>query len=171
MSNIGQIIHILKTRWAQPREAFHRGERCPFLLACNFAAEPIGSSVQFPLRPPDDVLEFWHVTRHATLFEDQQYGQWGVEVLDPAQALTETARQASARPRDFLGSDLILARFLGDSDLVVLSCDPNQPGFGSVTIALPIDKRSDWPVVASSFGDFLSRLLEAQGDKYWEVRN
>jgi hypothetical protein len=149
----------------------HRGERCPFLLACSFAAEPADDVAQLPLSLPEDVLEFWRTTRHAALFKDQQFGQWGVEVLEPAQALNETSRQADARPRDFIDSDLVLARFFGDSDLVVLACDPDEPDFGSVTIALPIDKRSDWPVVAKSFGEFLTRLVEAQGDKYWEVRN
>ena len=171
MSNIRQTIDLLRTQRAQPREAIHRGERCPFLLACSFAAEPTRDFVQLPLKLPDDVLEFWRVTRHATLFKDQQYGQWGVEVLQPTQALSETARQSSSRPRDFIDSDLVLARFFGDSDLVVVACNPNKPDFGSIAIALPIDKRSEWPTVAKSFGEFLSRLVESQGDKYWEVRN
>jgi len=171
MSNIRETIGLLKTQWAQPREAIHRGERCPFLLACSFAGEPADALGQFPSSIPDDVREFWLTTRCATLFKDQQYGQWGIEVLEPAQALSETSRQAIARPRDFMGSDLVLARFFGDSDLVVIACNPRQADFGSVTIALPIDKRSDWPVVAESFGEFLKRLVEGQGDKYWEVRN
>jgi hypothetical protein len=170
MSNIRQTIDFLRREWAQPREAIHRGEKCPFLLACSFA-EPIGGPLEFPFRLPNDVLEFWHATRHAALFKDQQYGQWGVEMLEPTEALSETSRQVTARPRDFFDSDLVLARFFGDSDLVVLGCNPNQSDYGSVTIALPIDKRSDWPTVASSLGEFLSRLIEAQGDKYWEVRN
>lgn len=171
MNTVTEIIAFLREQWGQPHEAIHRGERCPFLLACGFAPEPADALGQLPLSIPEDVWEFWLVTRSATLFKDQQYGQWGVEVLEPAQALAETSRQAISRPRDFTSSDLVLARFFGDSDLVVISCDPERADFGSVTIALPIDKRDDWPVVAKSFGEFLDRLVKAQGDKYWEVRD
>lgn len=171
MSKIGETIGLLRAQWGHPREAIHRGEKCPFLLACGFAAEPADALGQFPLCIPEDVQEFWRTTRSATLFKDQQYGQWGIEVLEPAQALNETSRQTTARPTDFMSSDLVLARFFGDSDLVVLSCNPEQSDFGSVTIALPIDKRIDWPVVAESFAEFLNRLIETQGDKYWEVRS
>jgi hypothetical protein len=169
MSKIQETIGLLKARWGQPRDAIHRGEKCPFLLACGFAAEPADGLEQFPLSIPEDVREFWRTTRSATLFKDQQYGQWGIEVLEPAQALSETSRQRAARPRDFMSSDLIVARFFGDSDLVVLACNPEESNFGSVTVALPLDKRADWPVVAKSFEEFLNRLIEAQGDKYWEL--
>jgi hypothetical protein len=170
MSNVGEIIGLLREQWGRPREAIHRGQKCPFLLACSFAPESADALGLLPLKIPADVREFWMTARTAVLFKDQQYGQWGVEVLEPAQALSETSRQAAARPQDFVRSDLVLARFFGDSDLVVLACDPQRADFGSVTIALPIDKRGDWPIVATSFGDFLKRLIESQGDKYWEVR-
>lgn len=170
MSKVKEIIGLLREQWGSPREAIHRGQRCPFVLSCNFAAEPADTLGRLSLRIPEDVREFWLTTRSATLFKDQQYGQWGVDVLEPSQALSETSRQATARPRDFVRSDLVLARFFGDSDLLVLACDPKRPNFGSVIIALPIDKRADWPVVANSFVEFLERLTEAQGDKYWEIR-
>jgi hypothetical protein len=171
MSKVSEIICLLRKHWTRPREATHRGERCPFLLACRFAAEPADAVDLFHLSIPEDVREFWLATRTATLFKDEQYGQWGLEVLEPARALAETSRQARARPRDFMSSDLVLARFLGDSDLVVLACDPSRPDFGLVKIALPVDKREHWPAVATSFGEFLERLAMAQGDKYWEVGN
>jgi hypothetical protein len=170
MSRITEMISFLKAEWGEPHEATHRGQKCPFLLACNFAAEPADGLEQFPLSISEDVREFWRTTRSATLFKDQQYGQWGIEMLEPVQALSETSHQLEERPRDFITSDLVLARFFGDSDLVVLACNPEQPEFGSVTIALPVDRRADWPVVAKSFGEFLSRLIDAQGDKYWEFR-
>jgi hypothetical protein len=170
MSNVTHIIGTLRKQWGQPREATHRGQKCPFLLACSFAPEPAVELEKVPLSIPEDMHEFWRTTRSANLFKDLQYGQWGVEVLEPTQALSETSRQAAARPRDFVTSDFVVARFFGDSDLLVLVCDRQRPDFGSVIVALPIDKRSDWPVVARSFGKFLQKLAESQGDKYWEVR-
>jgi hypothetical protein len=170
MSKVTEFISLLKAQWAQPREAIHRGETCPFLLACSFSTETADKLDPLPISLPEDVREFWRATRSATLFKDMQYGQWGIEILEPGQALAITSRQTAERPRDFTITDLVLARFLGDSDLLVISCDPNRPDFGSVTIALPLDKRDNWPVVAESFGDFLQRLIEAQGDKYWETQ-
>jgi hypothetical protein len=170
MSKIAEIIGSLKENWGSPREAVHRGRRCPFLLACGFAIEPATTFEQLPLKLPEDIREFWLAARSATLFKDRQFGQWGIEVLDPDQALRETSRQVAVRQRDFVSSDLVFARFFGDSDLVVIACDEEQSNFGSVTIALPIDRRPDWPVVANSFQEFLEKLVEAHGDKYWEVR-
>jgi len=116
------------------------------------------------------VREFWLIARNAELFKDQHYSQWGLEVLKPAEAKFETERQRAARPKDFTRLDLVLARFFGDSDLVVVNCGSHGEGFGSITIALPIDRRSDWPLVGKSFGEFLESMAEAQGDKYWEAR-
>jgi len=169
MSKTTEMIGLLKERWGTPREVFHRGRRCPFLLRCSFASEPADTLERMPFSLPEDIREFWLAARSATLFKDHQFGQWGIEILDPDQALRETSRRVAARQRDFITSDLIIARFFGDSDLVVIACDPEQSKFGSVTIALPIDRRPDWPLVASSFGEFLEKLVEAQGDKYWEV--
>jgi len=171
MSKVTETIRLMKEQWGQPREAIHRGEKCPFPLACSFAPEAAAGLDQLVLTTPADVREFWLTTRSATLFKDQLYGQWGVEVLEPAEALAETSRQAALRSRDFVRSDLVLARFFGDSDLIVVACDSQRSDFGSVRIALPIDKRDDWPVAAKSFGEFLERLVKAQGDKYWEVRS
>ena len=162
-------IELLKAEWGRPRDALHRGRRCPFSLACRFAVEPMDVSVRHSLELPDSVLEFWRITRHAVLFEDQDYGQWGLEILGLTEALQATTRQRVARPQDFTACDLVLGRFLGDSDLLVIACDPDRSNFGSVMIGLPIDRRSSWPTVASSFGEFLLRFVEAQGDKYWEA--
>jgi hypothetical protein len=52
--------------------------------------------------------------------------------------------------------------------LLLLRCDPQMDDFGHVLIVLPIDKRKDWHVAAKSLGDFLQRLVEASGKKYWE---
>ncbi|PWU21324.1 MAG: hypothetical protein C5B50_01980 [Verrucomicrobia bacterium] len=170
MSRVGDTISRLREMWAEPREATHRGRKCPFLLACRFAPEAAQTKSMLQVQIPEDLQEFWEITRAATLFKDERYGQWGVEVLEPAQALIESSNQTKARPRDFRPSDLVVGRFLGDSDLLLLDCNLAKQASGAVIVALPLDKRSDWPAVASSFAEFLDRLAETQGDKYWEVR-
>jgi len=172
MRKMPEIINWLKEQWGAPREAIHRGQRCPFLLVCSFGARPTGAAAleEFPIGIPDDVREFWRTTQSAVLFKDEKYGQCGTQLLEPKQALIETEKQITARPRDFANTDLVLGRFLGDSDLVVVACDPGSRNYGSIIIALPLDRRCDWPVAARSFAKFLEKLVEAQGDKYWEVR-
>ena len=39
---------------------------------------------------PSDLAEFWCKTRSAKLFVDQVYGQWGLEILDPEEAIKAT---------------------------------------------------------------------------------
>lgn len=167
MSNVVQTIHLLKERWGTPREAVHRGRLFPVPLACTFAPESGGSIKMFSFEIPEDIREFWLCSGSATLFKDQKYGQWGIEILGPAGALRETLEEVANRPRDFSSTDLVLARFFGDSDLIVISCDPKKPDFGFVYVALPIDRRQDWPLAAESFGEFLERLTAMEGDKFW----
>lgn len=126
------------------------------------------SEVQASL--PPDLIEFWKCASSANLFKDSQYAQWGIEIIDFHEARAESARHYSTRPRDFKESDLIIGRFLGDSDLLVVRNDSSAEDFGSIVVALPIDKREDWDVVADSFSSFLERLIEAEGDKFWEAR-
>lgn len=168
MNDVRQTIDLLRAEWTDPREAIHRGEKCPFLLNCRFAFEPAEGLSAFPLRLPKEVFQFWQIAKQAWLFKDDQYGQWGIEVLEPSYAVLETTRQRSARPKVVLDTDLVLARFCGDSDLVLVACNPASPEFGVVTIATPLDARNDWPIVARNFGEFLNHLAVSQGDKYWE---
>ena len=170
MIDIPTILRDLRTSWQSPREAIHRGKRSPFLLRCILAPEGIahGELTQFPKSVPKDVQGFWQEARTAELFKDEQYGQWGLELFAPDRALRETLEHTQKRPREFFQNDLILGRFLGDSDLLVVRCAAGQKDYGWVTVALPLDKRKDWCVAAESFSEFLSRFVSAQGGKYWE---
>src|SRR6266705_5252389 len=129
MSKVANLIGQLKKGWAQPREAIHRGGKCPFLLACSFSPESTYDVRGMPVNVPPDVQEFWKTAQNAALFKDVKYGQWGIEILDPKEALAETSRQTTRRPKDFTSADLVLARFFGDSDLLVIGCDRTQPNF------------------------------------------
>lgn len=171
MSRVSELVQQLGHEWAEPREAIHRGERSPFLLACTFDPLSAGGADVESLSVPlaNGIRDFWAVAQRADLFKDQQYGQWGIEILSPIDAAAETRRQLRERPHDFQPSDLVVGRFFGDSDLIVLRCDNSGSDFGSVRIALPLDPRADWPQVAESFDEFLERLMTAQGDKYWET--
>ena len=85
MSRIEELLQELRREWSQPREAVHRGEPSPFPLACSFEP-PVLNEVEIeslPVRVSRDLRDFWRVAQRAELFKDQQYGQWGIEVLSP----------------------------------------------------------------------------------------
>jgi len=113
---------MLKAEWATPRYATHRGERIPFLLACTFE-EPGCAEISYPMTMPSDLSEFWGIARSASLFKDVKYGQWRTQILSSDAAVEETQRQKAMRPRDIGDHELVVGRFFGDSDLVVVICD------------------------------------------------
>lgn len=165
-----ETIRALQKNWLQPRQAVHHGEICPLMLACSFSEEAatIDEANSLALTLPEHVLEFWRVAAWGRLFEDRQYGQWGLQILGPAEALEETRQHRKQRPREFVDGDLIVGRFLGDSDMLVVRCGRSAPDFGKVLVATPLDPRREWYTVGSSFHEFLEQYVTASGEKYWE---
>lgn len=162
-----ELINNLKTNWSVPQKAHHKGIETTFLLQCQLGM-PESYPVNYPFDVPDDIVKFWDISGHSKLFTDIEYGQWGLEIFPPEQASVNSNFEHSSRPRDFRSTDLVLGRFLGDSDLLVISCNKNEQGFGAVMISLPLDPRSDWPMVSSSFASFLEEYVKNEGDKFWE---
>lgn len=114
-------------------------------------------------------------TSGIVMFQDMTYGQWGLVLWSPDQALVRHQRYVADRfnePGDLRPGDFIVGEFIGDLELVVVRCDPAMDGFGSVEIAQEIDPREEWPRVATSVGIFLREFLRSHferfGEKYWE---
>jgi hypothetical protein len=105
------------------------------------------------------VVEFWEACRSARLFVDVDYGQWGLHFLSPS---ASAARTHSLRPDEFKPHDVVLAEFLGDSELLVVTAASD------VLVALPLDPRRDWNRAADSIDAFLVRYFTEEGRKYWE---
>jgi hypothetical protein len=101
------------------------------------------------------------------LFEDVQYGQWGLVILAPKDALDETASMVGERPEDVSAGDLVIGTFLGDLQRLVVRCDPQAADFGRVIVGLPLDPRPDWPVVGENLADFFTKFLSEDGDHFW----
>jgi hypothetical protein len=115
---------------------------------------------------PFDLKIWWEQIYKAELFKDLDFGQWGLIILPIEEALKETKESINERPQDFKESDLVIGKFVGDSELLVVTLEKNK--FGNIKVALPIDKRNDWYNVASSFTEFLCFYLQNNGEKYWE---
>jgi hypothetical protein len=169
MIKITKILTEMTSAWGSPRNAIHHGMKCPFLLKCSFS--PTGIDVEkygiLQQDVPDEVKEFWLYAECARLFEDLEYGQWGIEILCPRDAINESKLQLLERPEDFKDSDLVLGRFLGDSDLLIVTCSSDND-YGSTLVAKPLDKRKDWPCLARSLSRFFVEYMNYQGDKFWE---
>ena len=118
---------------------------------------------------PSDLIDLWRTTQSATLFQDVEYGQWGLDLLSPGRSVAATIDFRSKRTKDFLDGDCVVGVFLGDSDLLLVRCDPLQKDYGSVLVALPIDQRQEWYHVATSLSDFLAGYIAARGGKFWEA--
>ncbi len=140
----------------------------PFKLRSNLTepADPDEVGAAWAERAlPDDLLALWATTREARLFEDVEYGQWGLVLLSPEASAARTARELADRPQDMRPDDLVVGEFLGDLQLLVL--EPDTTGARAL-IALPLDGRDDWPVAGESLGDFLATYFDNNGEMFWD---
>jgi hypothetical protein len=169
MKTIPEIINLLKKNWSSPTQAYHGGEKVDFLLTCQFRSAGTHIDSNYPFSVPEDLKEFWSIAASAELFKDNEYGQWGLQILSPHESLLVTNEEKESRSEDFKKNDLVIGKFIGDSDLLVLSAEEDSQYYNSILIALPIDHRKEWYKVASGFAAFLDSYVEHQGEKYWEV--
>lgn len=141
----------------------------PFTLRSSVSEPATSAAVATAWRGrvvPDEVQELWRVARSARLFEDVDYGQWGLELLDPVASKRRTDEARAARPDEHRAEDIVIGRFIGDLELLVYA--PSEPGSRRVLVALPLDPRAEWWGVAENLADFLVTYFDADGDKYWE---
>ncbi len=143
----------------------------PFRLgsAVSDPAEEMEVRLAWPaVTLPYDVVALWKECRAARLFEDLDYGQWGLILLDPGASARRTAKERHDRPSEFLPGDVVIGEFLGDLDLLVVA--PSEAGVHRVLVALPLDGRSDWYGVGADLATFLGRFVTVGGEKFWERR-
>jgi hypothetical protein len=100
------------------------------------------------------------------LFEDVDYGQWGLVLLSPTASARRTAEQRARRPDAYRSDDVVIGEFLGDLELLVMA--PSEAGNRRILVALSLDDRHDWYPAGSSLAQFLEKYLRSHGDKYWE---
>jgi hypothetical protein len=163
-----EILARLEREWAEPRQADHEGKSS--VLALSVRIERVTAAPTLDIAAPPDVLEFWRGFKSARLFEDRQFGQWGLVLVPPDRALALTERFHRIRARDAVFGDLVVGEFLGDSDLLLVRADPQASDYGAVLVALPLDRRPDWYRVASNLPSFLGQYARAEGAKFWETR-
>ncbi len=163
MPTLSEVFASL-TSWEQPP-----GGDNPFRLSCR--VDPGASADEIVQAAPsasesEDPRDLWSTSRESRLFEDTEYGQCGLHLLRPADSIARTLADRAHRPDDVRADDVVLGEFLGDSELLVFA--PSEVAGRRYLIALPLDPREDWYAAGGSIVEILQRLLEANGDKYWE---
>jgi hypothetical protein len=170
MMTIDECVNVLRTNSVRSADIPSSVGLPPMVFASSTAGGSATAeecdAVAFGHCPPD-LKEFWRLTRSAKLFVDITTGQWGIEILSPDEAATETNEYHRVRARDALKGDLIVGRFLGDSQLLLVRCDKEAYDFGSVIVVGPIDRRVDWGFVAASLQEFLNRYIDTRGEMFW----
>jgi hypothetical protein len=121
------------------------------------------------LKLPSEIKYLWDNTSGLFLFIDITFGQSGLVVWSPDATIVRHKRLVKSRDiKDFRQGDLLIGEFLGDSDLLLLRCDPSESDFGCVIIVTPLDEREDWYCPATSISDFLKEYFDSGGEKFWE---
>ncbi len=164
-ADVAQALNAFRA-YTDPRDGL--GDN-PFRLACSFDKPAIETEIALAWPAgelPEELVEVWSTGRQSRLFEDVDYGQWGLVLLSPAAAAQRTVEERTQRPSAYRADDVVIGEFLGDQELLVLA--PSEAERGGVLVALPLDDRPDWYAVAVDLADFLGRYLNALGNKYWE---
>jgi hypothetical protein len=163
MKKILDVIQTIENNWLKPASTPKTSE--PFRLVCSIQKREEEFINPFSFQLPDDLVAWWRAVETALLFEDIDFGQWGLQIFSETEALnmSEECRELDS---DYKNTDIVIGAFLGDADLLVISVD--EKCFGQIIIGLPIDRRPDWYVVANSLNEFLNIYIEKEGDKFWE---
>jgi hypothetical protein len=163
MPTLTELFASLRN-WEQPPDGDN-----PFKLACRVSpgasVDEIAQAAPSALES-DELRALWSTSREAWLFEDVEYGQWGLHLLSPSESAARTAAERAQRSDDLRPDDVVLGEFLGDAELLVYA--PSEGDGRRYLIALPLDPREDWFSAGASANEVLERLLDADGDKYWE---
>ncbi|GAA1692495.1 hypothetical protein GCM10009765_47280 [Fodinicola feengrottensis] len=116
-----------------------------FKVACSFdePATDVEIASAWPgAEVPGELAQVWSTSRQSRLFEDVDYGQWGLVLLSPEGAAERTMQERGQRSGDCRDDDVVIGEFLGDQELVVFA--PSEGDGRRVLVALPMDDRPDW---------------------------
>ncbi|WP_157202721.1 hypothetical protein [Calidithermus chliarophilus] len=158
-----RVLEFLRDFGSEPRRIVQRGVASPTPLRCvrfPLSRTPGTQDRSFGFRP--ELIEFWNQVGVLRLFEDTEYGQWGLVTLPPYACIEVTEFERKNRPTEFRDGDLIVAEFLGDLEKVVVTAD------GRAYVCLPLDGRASWPLVGTDFEEFLLRFISSGGVKFWD---
>ena len=169
MRDLEETLGRLRRDFSEGKFVIHREKLTPFKLSCSFfdcVDKRLLESKNGKL--PDELLEFYSLSNGALLFEDKKFGQWGLELFSIDKLEKETAEYFESRSADALHGDLVIGKFIGDSDLLVMTCDSSASDHNEIIVSGSIDPRNEWYRVSDGLHNFLSDYAKENGDKFWE---
>lgn len=110
---------------------------------------------------PAEFLEFWSLSNGANLFVNES-GLHGVGLASTELFLDLQEEEAAFYGEDALGPYAVIARVNGAGDFLVL-----ETATGRVLDGIHAEQPGEWRVIAGSFTEWLSRLIEAEGRYFW----
>lgn len=126
---------------------------------------------------PSELAELWNACGGLALYEDDLYGQWGLVIFPPTDEAIFPPSESTffSLNREFhedkaewiLPGDLIIGRFWGDRERPMIRCDKGAPDYGHIMVVSEIGERDEWHWAASSLAEFLTKFMDAHGEKYW----
>lgn len=169
MRKLLEIITTLEKEWTTPKSTVDsKGEESFFKFKCTFF-EGVGNEFEsFNIAIPQDLKDFYKISNGARLFEDTEYGQWGMNLFSLDELHRATEDYKHNREDEAMTGDLIIGDFLGDSDLLLIRIDEKMLDYGKVAIVNPIYKRPDWYWLDIDFLDFIEKYASSNGGKFWE---
>lgn len=151
-------------------EVISEGTRCwkAFFAFESPAKEEELEPIQARWSLPRTYEQFLLYTNGALLYYDDVYGQWGFQFYGAKELVAKNVLWQSLYA-GWSTSYLVFAESKGDSDLLLL--DTSRPS-DIVGECYVIDGDTGYPVhtwqpISRSFGKWLTRLVVAQGTKYW----
>lgn len=142
--------------WKEPRTLGG-----PFRLLCWLErSKDVAEAARTFKDLPSDLASFWSIYRGGHLFQDIDYGQWGLHLFSPSEAEFETKRQTELG-RGLEKGDIVIAEFRGDLDLMIVDKT------GHTFVGMPLDPRGAWPRW-NSFHQFMRSYVDNDGNKHWE---
>lgn len=149
--------------WTEAERKYGGGRYEGTLVRCELkrAMDPRALRESWPTPLPRALEEFWDTFEGGTLFLDVEYGQWGLDLLSPAETARETVHFHKTQAWRIELSDVVIGKFRGDTDLLIVDHE------GRTGVSLPLDPRSDW-YWAGDLVEFLKLYVAHDGDKHCE---
>jgi hypothetical protein len=124
----------------------------------------------FGNRIPNDYIKFLsEVSNGATLFYDNEYGQWGYKLFGTEDLAEKQKLWQSSIPIDWESRFVAFCELYGEAHVMSFDLSrfsKNNHSF-AVVEATALDSIEDWTLASRSFQEWIDHLITAQGDKYW----
>ncbi len=158
-----EIMNQLLADWATPRipeymQGIRTGVDMPMQCSATEATTPVVAK-----HLPEDLESFWSKFFDAKLFEDVNYGQWGLRLLEYETSNQRTRQFNRDRPQDAARGDRVIGEFIGDLEQLVIRCDSSDVNFGHILVALPASPRDEWYRVEERLSSFLDKEAILEG--------